>query len=397
MKNSPWILAGASLLALAACGPGVLDSSKADSSVIEGDSSSQTSESYEITDSLGRKVTIKKGDNERIVCVGAGSLRAYVYVNGTNNIVGVEQIEKTDGPFVGKSRPYKDLNADAFANLTVVGTGGPKAQAPEPEKILSADPTLVFSMLTDASAANELQNTLGVPVVCLAYGTQQVFDAKLRESLTIIGKIMDKEERAAELTSYIESVETELNDKTKDIPDSEKQSVYLGCLGNFGVQDIYSSCVSYPLFEVSNIKNVLDGQMSQTSGYVTVDPEKLLTLNPDRIILDSAGVSKFKTTYLANKDGFDSMKAFRNGEVYLQLGYNVYYTNIEVAMADAYYNAKVAYPDLFKDLDITVKTNEITNKFLGADAYDDIAAKSYGGFQKITSDFWDKVTATPVQ
>lgn len=395
MKKNLLVLFGASVLTLASC----ISNKPVDSSATAGTGDSSSSEGYkdgkiEVTDSLGRKVTIKHEDISRVVCIGAGSLRAYVYVNGTNNIVGVEQIEKDDGAFKGKSRPYKDANADAFADLAVVGIGGPKNQTPEPEKILSANPGIVFSMLTDKSAADELQETLGVPVVCLAYGNQQVFAPELRYSITLLGKIMEKEERANELTSYIESVQKELGDKTKDVAESDKQSVYLGCLGNFGVQDIYSSCVSYPLFNVSHIKNVLDGQMEVTSGYVTVEKEKLLALNPDRIILDSAGVSKFKTTYLANKADFDSLKAFQNGEVYLQLGYNVYYTNIEVAVADAYYNAKVAYPDLFADVDMIAKTNEITTKFLGKNLYEDIASKNYGGFQKIDASFWDKVTAT---
>jgi len=346
-----------------------------------------------VEDFLGREVYIPDGAEKKVVCIGAGSLRLYAYMNGVENLVGVENIEKTDGVFKGIPRPYKDVYADELADLPIVGQGGPKGQTPEPEAILSADPTLVISMLTDASAANELQETLGVPVVCLAYGSRQVFDAKLKTSITLLGKILNKESRASELTSYIDGVATELGEKTAGVKDEEKPSVYLGCIGNYGTQDIYSTCASYSLFDVSNIKNVVDGATDVSSGYVTMDKEKLLALDPDKIILDGAGVGKFKTTYYKDKESFDSLSAFKNGEVYLQMPYNAYYTNIEVAVADAYYNAKIAYPSLFADLDMEAKTNEITAKFLGVECYDEIASMSYGGFQKISSDFWDKVTA----
>ena len=80
-----------------------------------------------------------------------------------------------------------------------------------------------------------------------------------------------------------------------------------------------------------------------------------------------------------------------NGEVYLQMAYNAYYTNYEIALINTWFVAKTVYPELFADIDIAEKTSEICEVFLGADIADEIFAypSSFGGYQKIdTKEFF---------
>ena len=89
---------------------------------------------------------------------------------------------------------------------------------------------------------------------------------------------------------------------------------------------------------------------------------------------------------------FDSIKAWREGEVYLEMAYNAYYTNLEIALVNTWYCAKVVYPELFADVDIDAKLSEVTLAFLGQDLTQAIKAlpMSYGGYQKIdTSTFFN--------
>ena len=67
------------------------------------------------------------------------------------------------------------------------------------------------------------------------------------------------------------------------------------------------------------------------------------------------------------------------------MAYNAYYTNYEIALANTWFLAKSVYPDLFSDVDMTAKTNEITNAFLGRELADEIFAcpSSFGGYQQI--------------
>ena len=67
------------------------------------------------------------------------------------------------------------------------------------------------------------------------------------------------------------------------------------------------------------------------------------------------------------------------------MAYNAYYTNYEIALANAWFAAKCVYPDLFADVDMTAKTNEITKSFLGQELAEQIftCPSSFGGYQQI--------------
>lgn len=333
-------------------------------------------------------VDVSKVSN--VVCIGAGALRLYSYINGVDKLSGVEDIDNPSAnsvlnkQFASSPRPYYMVYGDSVKELPSCGKGGPQNQAAESELIINCHPDLIFSEYEDVTLADNLQNATDTPVLVMKYDSSTIFGDSLFNSLRMIGKAVDKEQRAEELITYISTAKTDLNNRTKDILDSDKPSVYLGCLGSWGTQDIYMTCKSYPLFNMTNIKNVADEALSVT-GFQTVDTEKFFTLNADKIIIDASGVSKFKTTYNSNKEAFNNLKAFQDGEVYLQLPYNNYYTNIEVALMDAYYDAKIVYPNQFSDVNIETKSNEISNKFLGKSLYAEMSslANSYGGFQKI--------------
>ena len=105
----------------------------------------------------------------------------------------------------------------------------------------------------------------------------------------------------------------------------------------------------------------------------------------DIIIMDAAAVKNIKPMYAEDNTMFDTCKAWNEGEVYLQMAYNAYYTNYEIALINTWFIAKTVYPELFEDVDMTAKTNEITKMFLNAELADEIFAypSSFGGYHKI--------------
>lgn len=348
--------------------------------------SSEVSTTVEIKDMLGRDVTVKKDAKERVICLGAGALRLYSYVGDVNKLVGVEDIDRNVGanPFKDVSRPYYDLHEAHFSTLPSCGKGGPQAQKPEHEKILSCNPSLIITEYTDVNVVNDLQNKTGVPVVALSYGPKSVFDQKIKDSISILGKVLDQEEKADTLNSYIAFCEEELKMKVSNTSEVATP-LYIGCLGNWGRQDIYSTSSNYILFNVSNIPNALDSTVQLQEG--KIEEEKFVSLNPSKIVLDSAGIERFRETFKQKRDTFMAMDAFKNSEIYIQIAFNAYYTNLEVALMDAYYLASISYPETYKDFNLTDKYNEITKNFLGKEFYSEIAAKplSYGGYQKISN------------
>lgn len=109
-------------------------------------------------------------------------------------------------------------------------------------------------------------------------------------------------------------------------------------------------------------------------------------MNPQRIILDAGGLYILKTQLKEKPEIFNNLSAFQNGEIYLQMPYNAYYTNLETAYADAYFDAWVQYHDIAPEklnFDYVEKAREIYKLFLGKDCYDDVAQEMYGGFQKL--------------
>lgn len=343
-----------------------------------------------VTDLLGREVTVPEKIN-RVVCIGAGSLRLYTYVGDLSKLVGVEDVDK-DGTGVGATlsiRPYKMVNKDLFNSLPSCGKGGPQG-SPEAEKILSLNPDIVFSLYTsDKAAMDDLQQKIGKPVVVLSYGKTEAFDANVKKSIALLGDILNRKERANELLSFISDTETYLSSIGEGIDNSKKATVYLGCQSNYGTHGIESSSANYSIFDVSKIRNALDEYVGKTGetfkGYQkSVDWEILVEMNPDRIILDAGGLEHLKTQLKEKPEIFNRLSAFKNGEIYLQMPYNAYYTNLETAYADAYFDAWVQYHDIAPDklnFDYVEKAREIYTLFLGKDCYNDVADLMYGGFQ----------------
>ncbi|HBQ86570.1 MAG TPA: hypothetical protein DD811_08830 [Syntrophomonas sp.] len=328
-----------------------------------------------VTDMVGRQVAIT-GPVERVVAIGPGALRLYCYINGADKVVGVEQMEK-DNP---TGRPY--LLAHPFlTELPVIGPGGPN-NAPDPEKILAVKPDVIFSCYTsDKTAVDELQTRTGIPVVALDYGTAAAFDPHVDKSLKVIGQIVGQGKRAQELIAYFERCQQDLDNRTKGIADEKRPRVYIGALGARGTHGIESTQGKYALFAAVNAVNVVD-ETGKTGSFM-IDKEKLLEWNPDKIFIDLAGYPMVKEDYSKNPKFYNVLSAVQQGELYSQLPFNYYWTNIDTAVADAYYIGQVIYPEQFKDIDPEKKADEIYQLLLGKPLYAQMA-KDFGGFKKLT-------------
>ena len=173
--------------------------------------------------------------------------------------------------------------------------------------------------------------------------------------------------------------------KVLAIPEEEKPGVYICGLGNWGTTNHLMTAENYSSFRVAGIKNVVSGLGIQGVG--PIEEEKFLDLSDqmDIIIMDAAAVKNIKPLYAEDPTMFDTCKAWQDGEVYLQMAYNAYYTNYEIALINTWFIAKTVYPDAFADIDLTEKTNEVTKLFLGEELAEEIFAcpSSFGGYGKL--------------
>lgn len=386
------LLALAMMFSLCACGSqsAPAQDTPQPSEAQESAAPSEAPSEITVTDMIGRELTVTPGSYTRVVCIGAGALRMYSYIGDVSLICGVEDIdnltlEERPKMFDSVARPYVLAYGDVFSTLPSCGVGGPNAQAAEAEKILSCNPDIVISEYEDVEKEDALQEQLGVPVVTLKSGPNGVFDDAFSQSMTLLGQIFGEEEKAEALVSFIAAETAEIAERTASIADEDKPAVYVCGLGNWGTTNHLMTSQTYASFEVANIRNVVTDLGA--NGVQPIEEEKFVALGADMdiIVMDAAAVKNIKPLYQEDPTMFDSCKAWQTGEVYLEMAYNAYYTNYEIALINTWFIAKSVYPDLFADVDITAKTNEITSAFLGKELADEIFAcpSSFGGYQKI--------------
>lgn len=372
--------------------PGNFGNSEASESLAEGGRRGNAAQSGEvtITDMIGREVKVQPGSYKRVVCIGAGALRMYSYIGDIELLCGVEDIDNEalkERPkmFDAVARPYVIAYGDVFETLASCGVGGPNAQTAEAEKILGCNPDIVISGYEDVEKEDALQEQLGVPVVTLKSGPDGVFDEVFGQSISLLGQIFEKEDRADELVAFIAEQREDIQRRTATVEEESRPGVYICGLGNWGTTNHLMTAQNYISFTIANVRNVVTDLGAP--GIQPVEEEKFIALGEhmDIMIIDAAAVKNIGPLLKEDTAMFDSCKAWQEGQVYLQMAYNAYYTNYETALINAWYIGKIVYPHGFADINMAEKTDEVTEMFLGQRLADEIFAypSSFGGYQKI--------------
>lgn len=334
-----------------------------------------------VTDVAGRTVQVPAQVNK---VVGTGcSDREIVYLNATDKLIGIEQVESnTTG--IGNSLPYIMAHPELM-NLPVVGDASKNII--NYEEIAKLNPDVVF--VRSAQDADTVQNKTGIPAVVVytgAVGTSEQMNT-YKKSLRVMGKVLGKENRAEELINYIDTTEKDISNRTKDISNSSKSTVYVGGQAYRGSHGITSTNPYYPPFEMLNALNVASsaGNMTNaTSNAIQIDPEQLIAWNPSYIFIEEGSLGSVTNDTNDNAE-YSDLKALKNGSVYGVLSYCAYSYNKEEMFANAYYIGKILYPEQFKDVDPEEKAGEIFTEFdcgNGSSIYSNLKS-TYGGFKQL--------------
>lgn len=328
----------------------------------------------EIVDGFNRTVTVPVLP-QKVICSNAGCLRYLVYLQGQEKVVGVDTME-TNVRNPHDPRGYALANPQ-FKDLPVFG-GYPGKD--DPEKIIDIAPDLIFkSSFSNSPAAygkeslDELQRKTNIPVIGFIYGglLTQNERKEMASALILMGKVMGKEERAQQLIDYINSTISDLEKRTKDIPEASLKTAYIG-----GVQtmDAYGFLNTEPLylpFQLVNVKNIgADFWNKNPTGVKgIISKEYLIAIDPEYIFIDLSTIQGIGGSsaidQLKNDTVFRQLSAVRKGNVYGILPYTWYATNYENGLADAYFVGKILYPEKFADIDPVQKADEITAFFDG--------------------------------
>jgi len=327
-----------------------------------------------LTDGFGREVTIPESV-ERVVCSGAGCLRYLVYLQAQDDVVGVDSLEKEESAFEG--RPYALANPQ-LKDYPLIGEFRGKD---DPEKIIAISPQVVLktgtsgqSAATNGADADTLQNKTGIPVVMFPYGSlkNEEQKAEMYNSLRIMGQVVGKQERAEEVINYINATMQDLENRTADIPESERKTAYIGGVSMAGAHGIISTEPAYPPFLWVNANNVAAGMGAE---HADIAKEALVDWDPEYIFIDIGTLqvgNEGAIGELKNDTSLSGLSAVKNKKVYGVIPYNYYSTNYESVLANAYFVGKVLYPDRFEDIDPEAKADEIYTFFLGKPVFSEL-------------------------
>lgn len=318
-----------------------------------------------IVDSMERKVEIPE-EVDSIVCLNVTSLRYTCYMQAEDLVVGVEDYEQKQSI----TRPYNYINYDTFKDLPIVGNNGEHYI----EEIITADPDVIMMSSLGNCDADDVQKKTGIPVVVIP-GSDQMMDENVYETFRIMGEVYDKEDRAEELITYLEDVKKDLDSRTKEIPEEEKETVYVGGVSFKGAHGFEGTEAKYAPFSAIYAKNLANE--TDQKGAFNIDLEQVLAWNPDVIFVDFNGMELINQHYQENPDFYKQLKAVQEGKVYSQISFRSSASNLDMALADTYYAGTVLYPENFADVDPAEKADEIFEKLLGEKFYDTLKENGY--------------------
>ena len=318
-----------------------------------------------ITDSQGRQVEIPQ-EVESIVCVGVGALRYTCYMGAADRVVGVEDYEIKGG----FDRLYNYVNFEKFKDLPVIGTNG----QPYTEEIITVSPQVIVMSQYASVEADDLQAKTGIPVVVIP-GSDTTLDDAAYETIRILGELLGLQERAEALTGYLKGVEEDLDVRTRDIPEEERPTVYVAGVSFKGAHGFEGTEANYGPFVLMGANNLAD--TTGQTGAFDIDLEQVLAWDPDIIFLDFNGMDLIREDYANNPDYYNALTAVREGRVYSQISFRSFASNLDTALADAYFAACMIYPEQFQDVDPVVKAGEIFEMLLGANPYNDLKEAGY--------------------
>lgn len=321
-----------------------------------------------VKDTWGREVQIPE-TVKSIVCLGSGAPRIAAYLGVMDMLVGAED---HDIKGVTVLRDYNVVYQEQLSKLPAVGAGGGSgANNGYAEQIIEVQPDVILAGFS-REAAEELQNQTGIPVVCVRYLSVNFVDESFYTAMRVFAEVVGAQKRCEEVLKFIDACKNDLNNRTKDIPDSEKPTAYTGAVTFSGRHGFAGTYANFGPFIGVNALNVAD-EVKDTN-YFETDLEKIVQWDPDVIFLDPGNMDLVNDEYKTNPGYFNALRAVQEGNVYTMPSFNNCGTNITYALMDAYYAGIVLYPEQFADVDMAAIGGQILKTMLGEDFYEEMEA-----------------------
>lgn len=247
-----------------------------------------------------------------------------------------------------------DVNTDVFANDINM------------EELAAMDPDLVILFDTSEDQAEQLK-ALDIPVAMVTAATD--IDS-LKSLLAMLGDILNCNERAEQLLSWYEEVESYIDSKQEEVAAlSEEDKPRVLHFMYAEERNIYASGVNPYITELEGGQNiVLTGDSADTSSPTM---EEILSYDPEIIFLSNFDEVTPEDLYNNNLEGQDwsSVSAVKNHQVY-KVPCGLYRWAPPMAIEKPLYmlwTASIVQPEIFSDIDIRQEIKDFFSEFFNYD------------------------------
>jgi predicted ABC transporter len=349
-------LALAALLALSACG----SNGPATSSSAPGSPATTTSQSGSprvVDDELGQ-VTVPAESN-RIATTAPAYTTAVLLLGGADKLVALEDNYGKNEWIKGK---YPQL-----ANLPVVFSGNEVNM----EELLKQSPDLVvYANRYGENNLRQLQD-LDIAAVSSPKGSDKEGNKidQLRARQVYLGEVIGgvQLDKANKYSQEYLAIKSEIEAKTASIPESERPTVVQLSGAGDSLQANNGSAIGQELITLAGGVNAgvgATGESKGPSGQTKIDPEQLLSWDPELLLVDSAQIRDTITS----DSTFSGLKAVKNNNIIvIPKGAMAWAYNGPEEYLNMYFFAKAVHPELFKDIDMEAKTKAFYKEYLGFD------------------------------
>ena len=308
-----------------------------------------------IVDSADRIVTVKK-PVERLVVTWRGQLEILRLIKvGKDRVVGVESyIQHED---------FKIYFAE-YQDKPAIGS----VWTPDGEAILTLRPDLVFLFPSSRGTIDVVADALESAGITVLRITGGAYEKQAVKEVEMLGYLFDKRSEADELIDWYEGVTNSITETVEKIPEEDKPKVY------YETHSPYNTFESAAHIAKTGGKSIFKGMTGK------VDPEEVVTRNPDIIIKTKAGVGGFGTDditefeeirdELMSRPELQDMSAVKTGKVYVVSNYLeswMWGSGFRGCFIRHAYQAKWFNPTHFEDLDPKAIHQEYLTRFQGLD------------------------------
>lgn len=351
-------LALAALLTLTACSAGGPATSSGSGSV---PAASQSGATHVVDDELGQ-ITVP-AESKRIATTAPAYTTAVLLLGGADKLVALEDNYGKNEWIKGK---YPQL-----ANLPVVFSGNEVNM----EELTKQDPDLViYASRYGENNLKQLQD-LGIATVSSPKGSDKQGNKidQLSARQVYLGEViggvqLDKAKKYSE--EYL-AIRSEIEAKTASIPETERPTVVQLSGAGDSLQANNGSAIGQELITLAGGVNAgagATGESKGPSGQTKIDPEQLLSWNPELLLVDS---TKIRDS-IKSDPVLSGLKAVQNNNIIvIPNGAMAWAYNGPEEYLNMYFFAKAVHPELFKDVDIEARTKAFYKEYFGFDLTDD--------------------------